>query len=122
MPFGSGAREFQPIPADTLFHENAHGILNAALVRPARYMRVSPSGKASASQADIRGFESRYPLQEMQQVRGGKASDLLSFPRNVRHECAPNVIQTRAESCSGFISHASAGVRSGLSHRSCWEG
>lgn len=26
-------------------------------------MRVSPSGKASASQADIRGFESRYPLQ-----------------------------------------------------------
>ena len=24
--------------------------------------RVSPSGKASASQADIRGFESRYPL------------------------------------------------------------
>lgn len=51
MPFGSGAREFQPIPADTLFHENAHGILNAALVRPARYMRVSPSGKASASQS-----------------------------------------------------------------------
>ena len=30
------------------------------------YMRVSPSGKAEASQASIRGFESRYPLQNLQ--------------------------------------------------------
>lgn len=27
-----------------------------------RYMRVWPSGKAKASQAFIRGFESRHPL------------------------------------------------------------
>ena len=31
-------------------------------------MRVSPSGKARASQARIRGFESRHPLQNTQQA------------------------------------------------------
>ena len=30
------------------------------------HMRASPSGKASASQADTRGFESRCPLQKKQ--------------------------------------------------------
>lgn len=35
-------------------HGSARGRINDT--------RVSPSGKASASQADIRGFESRYPL------------------------------------------------------------
>ena len=34
------------------------------------HMRASPSGKASASQADTRGFESRCPLQAKQQVKG----------------------------------------------------
>ena len=35
------------------------------------HMRASPSGKASASQADTRGFESRCPLQEFQGTGDG---------------------------------------------------
>ena len=38
------------------------------------HMRASPSGKASASQADTRGFESRCPLQELQGTGDGAFS------------------------------------------------
>ena len=44
----------------------AHATGYTSLYAAARsiHMRASPSGKASASQADTRGFESRCPLQE----------------------------------------------------------
>ena len=41
-------------------------------------MRESPSGKASAFQADIRGFESRLPLWKGRQVPGS-LEDLAPF-------------------------------------------
>ena len=43
-------------------------------------LRVSPSGKAQASQACIRGFESRHPLHKKHEVRAQKP-DLLLFDR-----------------------------------------
>ena len=47
------------------------------------HMRASPSGKASASQADTRGFESRCPLQEFQGTGDGafSVSGLISGTR-----------------------------------------
>ena len=36
------------------------------------HMRVSPSGKAPASQAGIRGFESRHPLQKRSGPSGAR--------------------------------------------------
>ena len=54
------------------FHVKPKNVLLCLFVRP-RYtephMRASPSGKASASQADIRGFESRCPLHAIQKSR-----------------------------------------------------
>ncbi len=44
-----------------LLHKNNAGYTNYRAFT-ASYMRASPSGKASASQADTRGFESRCPL------------------------------------------------------------
>ena len=51
-------------------------LLNAALFEKIGYyiqslMRVLPSGKAPASQAGIRGFESRHPLQILRRRRIG---------------------------------------------------
>lgn len=42
-------------------------------------MRASPSGKASASQADTRGFESRCPLHAKQQVKSLERLACFSF-------------------------------------------
>ena len=47
--------------SEALSRQNRHGILSPTSLRR-RDMRASPSGKASASQADTRGFESRCPL------------------------------------------------------------
>ena len=45
------------------------------------HMRASPSGKASASQADTRGFESRCPLQPEAQARHHYGAVLFSIKR-----------------------------------------
>ena len=45
------------------------------------HMRASPSGKASASQADTRGFESRCPLQLEAQARHHYGAVLFSIKR-----------------------------------------
>ena len=45
------------------------------------HMRASPSGKASASQADTRGFESRCPLQLEAQARHHYGAVLFPIKR-----------------------------------------
>ena len=52
-------------------------------------LRESPSGKASAFQADIRGFESRLPL----------------FGR-ARFPCAPPILSARADKAAGLYVQA----------------
>ena len=51
---------------DGLSRENGCGTLSATPVSRQHHVRASPSGKASASQADTRGFESRCPLHHRQ--------------------------------------------------------
>lgn len=70
------------------------------------HMRASPSGKASASQADTRGFESRCPLQEFQGTGDGafSVSGLISGTRTRWGREAAGTLERSPASTRGGIS------------------
>ena len=66
------------------------------------HKRVSPSGKARASQARIRGFESRHPLQRF--CGGLMAAAFLAPPKH-------------AANAEPLVAHSIAGIQTQLLNR-----
>ena len=66
------------------------------------YVRVSPNGKARASQARIRGFESRHPLQISPHVSVRYIQKQLSFDAINRPFRGGFRLLGEAIECDGF--------------------